>query len=69
MRWDWRFFQTFLGILVVDAFSVFKRFRPEKRGVTHTEFLLALTAYLLDKNVGAGHGARLTAALCACKPW
>eukprot|EP00750_Incisomonas_marina_P005668 INCI14073.1.p1 GENE.INCI14073.1~~INCI14073.1.p1 ORF type:complete len:625 (+),score=97.77 INCI14073.1:326-2200(+) len=51
-RWDWRFFQTFLGILTVDAFSAFKHFRKDKRSINHTEFLLAIIAYLLDNKIG-----------------
>ena len=49
-RWDWRFFQTFVGICEVDAFLAYKRFWPAeaKKDCPHIEFVLQLIASLLD---------------------
>jgi hypothetical protein len=51
-RWDWRFFQTFLGIVEVDAYVAYKRFCPGKQDVTHNQFLLSVIDYLLNNKIG-----------------
>ena len=52
--WDWRFFQTFLGITLVDSFTAYKRFCPGKADMDHTEFVLEVTSYLLNNKIGVG---------------
>ena len=56
-RWDWRFFQTFLGICEVDAFIAYKRFCPGKENVSHFDFLVDLIDGLLDNKFGLPHSA------------
>ena len=53
-RWDWRFFQTFVGICEVDAFLAYKRFWPAgaKERCAHIDFVLELIASLLDNTFG-----------------
>ena len=48
----WRFFQTFLGIVEVDAYVAYKRFCPGKQDVTHNQFLLSVIDYLLNNKIG-----------------
>ena len=55
-RWDWRFFQAFLGIILVDAFTAYKRFCPHKADMDHTEFVLEVT-FLLNNKIGVGDSA------------
>ena len=56
-RWDWRFFQSFLGIVEVDAFTAYKHFCPGKADIDHSEFLLEVVNFLLDNKIGVGSSA------------
>jgi hypothetical protein len=60
-RWEWRFFQTFLGIIVVDAFISYRTFYPnqEKANCSHFDFILDLVASLLDNKVDLPDSARV----------
>lgn len=60
-RWDWRFFQTFLGIIVVDAFISYRTFYPnqEKADSSQFDFILDLVSSLLDNKVGLPDSARV----------
>lgn len=56
-RWDMRFFQTFLGIIEVDAFLAYKRWCPGKTSVSHVDFLRELIQDLLCNKEGCAHNA------------
>ena len=56
-RWDWRFFQAFLGIVEVDAFTAYKHFCPGTVDTDHSELLLEVVNFLLDNKIGVGASA------------
>ena len=56
-HWKSRFFQSFLGIIEVDAYLAYRRFCPGKKTITHMEFLRVLTQSLLDNKIGCAPDA------------
>jgi len=56
-RWDWRFFQTFLGMNVVDSFLAYRRWCPGKNKCTNKQFLRVLADGLLDNTIGCAPDA------------
>jgi hypothetical protein len=50
--WDGRFFQTFLGMIEVDAYLAFRHFNPGNKVVSHRTFLKAVIACLMNNKYG-----------------
>eukprot|EP00750_Incisomonas_marina_P032334 INCI9141.2.p1 GENE.INCI9141.2~~INCI9141.2.p1 ORF type:complete len:417 (-),score=52.14 INCI9141.2:214-1464(-) len=51
-RWEWRFFQTFVGMVEVDAYLAYRRFCPGKEDIAHRDFLLEVIDALLNNRYG-----------------
>ena len=56
-RWEWRFFQTFLGINVIDSFLAYIKFAPGKELVTRDDFVQGLIDHLLNNKYGVTDAA------------
>ena len=57
MRWDFRFYQTILGMVEVDSFLAYRRFCPHRATTKHVDFLRVLVQGLLDNTIGCAPDA------------
>ena len=56
-RWEFRFFQTFLGMCEVDAYLAYRKFCAGKENISHAAFLMDVIAELLDNKMGVSDNA------------
>ena len=56
-RWDWRFFQTFLDITVVDSYLTYRRWCPGQSKCNNKQFLRVLADGLLNNTIGCAPDA------------
>lgn len=56
-RWMWRFFQTFIGLVEVDAYLAYRKFCPGKTNIPHRTFLIDVIGALLNNKYGLSESA------------